>query len=129
MADDHIVHHSDSAAAWGRATRLGDLVHPPVVRQWIAGGKLYRERGERGSPRIELFLDLLYVGVVHQLAEAAVEDPTWAGVARFVLTFWPSWSVWEEARRYSNVSGMDDVSVCGTGADGSSCTASGCSAA
>ncbi|KLT41203.1 hypothetical protein CC85DRAFT_312927 [Cutaneotrichosporon oleaginosum] len=109
MSDDNIVHHADSAAAWDRATRLRDLIHPPVIRQWIAGGKLFRERGERASPRIELFLDLLYVGVVHQLAEAAVAEPSARGVARFVLTFWPSWSVWEEARRYSNVSGTDDL--------------------
>ncbi|BEI83165.1 hypothetical protein CcaverHIS002_0310330 [Cutaneotrichosporon cavernicola] len=103
-----IVLHSEGASR-GRATRFRDLIHPPVIRQWIAGGKLYRERGERSSPRIELFLDLLYVGVVHQLADAAVESPSGAGVARFILTFWPSWSVWEEARRYSNVSGTDDL--------------------
>ncbi|BEJ13712.1 hypothetical protein CspHIS471_0308860 [Cutaneotrichosporon sp. HIS471] len=103
-----IVLHSEGASR-GRATRVRDLIQPPIIRQWIAGGKLYRERGERSSPRIELFLDLLYVGVVHQLADAAVESPSGAGVARFILTFWPSWSVWEEARRYSNVSGTDDL--------------------
>ncbi|GMK53530.1 hypothetical protein CspeluHIS016_0101160 [Cutaneotrichosporon spelunceum] len=105
----NIVLHSEGTGAKARATRFRDLINPPVIRQWISGGKLYREQEERSSPRIELFLDLLYVGVVHQLAEAAVEAPTAAGIARFVLTFWPSWSVWEEARRYSNVSGTDDL--------------------
>lgn len=56
-----------------------------------------------------------------------VEEPGGDAVARFVLTFWPrsvtyllhivpelivpyrSWSIWDEARKYSNSSGTDDV--------------------
>lgn len=28
-----------------------------------------------------------------------------------MLVFWPSWSIWEEARKYSNLSGTDDVGL------------------
>lgn len=72
-------------------------------------GKLYREADPREVPRVELFFDLLYVGIIHQLAEAAVEEAGGLAVGRFILTFYPSWSIWEEARRYSNVSGLDDM--------------------
>lgn len=80
-----------------------------LTEQWIEGGKLYREPVPREVPRFELFFDLLYVGIIHQLAEAAIEDAGGLAVARFILTFYPSWSIWEEARRYSNVSGVDDL--------------------
>lgn len=42
---------------------------PLLTTQWIQGGKLYREQSPREAPRIELFFDLLYVGVIHQLGE------------------------------------------------------------
>ena len=78
-------------------------------------GKIYREPSPREVPRIELFFDLTFVAVIHQLADAAVEEPSGDAVARFVLTFWPSWSIWEEARKFSNISGTDDVSLAGVG--------------
>ncbi|ODN85091.1 hypothetical protein L202_00918 [Cryptococcus amylolentus CBS 6039] len=72
-------------------------------------GKIYREPSPRETPRIELFFDLLFVAIAHQLADAAIEKPGGKSVARFVLTFWPSWSIWEEARKFSNQSGTDDL--------------------
>jgi hypothetical protein len=44
-------------------------------------------------------------------AEEAISEPGWPAVVRFVLVFWPSWSIWEEARKYSNLSGTDDVGL------------------
>ncbi|RSH88423.1 uncharacterized protein EHS24_000968 [Apiotrichum porosum] len=91
------------------ARRIRELIGKPVIRQWIQGGKLYREPSAREVPRFELFFDLLFVGIIHQLAESAIEEPGGIAVARFILTFYPSWSIWEEARRYSNQSGTDDL--------------------
>ncbi|WVQ77601.1 hypothetical protein IAR50_007289 [Cryptococcus sp. DSM 104548] len=54
-------------------------------------------------------IDAVKVAIVHQLADAAIEEPGGESVARFVLTFWPSWSLWEEARRYPNQSGTDNL--------------------
>ncbi|RSH92466.1 hypothetical protein EHS25_008882 [Saitozyma podzolica] len=102
--DDHVVYHRDSIEA-DKAYRIRDLIRPPVIRQ----GKIHREPSPREVPRFELFFDLLFVAIIHQLADAAIEEPSGAAVARFVLTFWPSWSIWEEARKYSNVSGTDDL--------------------
>lgn len=61
--------HFHSAAEKPRPRSLKDLVAKPVIRQWIADGKLYREETSREMPRIELFFDLLYVGVIHQLGK------------------------------------------------------------
>lgn len=44
------------------------------------------------------------------VAEEAIEEPGFPAVIRFVLVFYPSWSIWEEARKYANLSGTDDVS-------------------
>lgn len=66
----------------------------PVLRQWLSHGKVYREASERQSSRFELFFDLLFVGIVHQIAEAAAEEPTGIGFAKYVLTFCPAFSIW-----------------------------------
>jgi hypothetical protein len=66
----------------------------PVLRQWLSHGKVYREASERQSSRFELFFDLLFVGIVHKIAEAAAEEPTGIGFAKYVLTFCPAFSIW-----------------------------------
>ena len=66
----------------------------PVLRQWLSQGKIYREASTRQSSRFELFFDLLFVGIVHQIAEATAEEPTGIGFAKYVLTFCPAFSVW-----------------------------------
>ncbi|KAK4704700.1 hypothetical protein P7C70_g1511, partial [Phenoliferia sp. Uapishka_3] len=105
-----------------------DIWKPPIVRQWLLNGRLYREAEERTPSRFELFFDLLLVGVIHQLAETAAENVSAASVAKVVLTFYPAWSIWVEygrsifttsllhvehffnsLRNWLNTSGVDDV--------------------
>lgn len=105
----HLVYHQDSIVDETPPQGWRLLVRKPIVRQWTYRGKLYREAEERVPSRFELFLDLIYVSIIHQLADAASEEPTGASVARFVLTFFPSWSIWLDARNFFNVSGQDDV--------------------
>ncbi|KAK8847689.1 hypothetical protein IAR55_005548 [Kwoniella newhampshirensis] len=106
----HVVYHQHQGEEeeW-KPQRIRELVRPPMVRQWVEAGKIFREPSPREVPRFELFFDLLFVAIIHQLADAAIEEPGGGAVARFVLTFWPSWSIWEEARKYSNSSGTDDL--------------------
>lgn len=49
-----------------------DVFQPPVLRQYIQGGRLYREREAREIDKFELLFDLVLVGVVHQLGEQSV---------------------------------------------------------
>ncbi|OXG80481.1 hypothetical protein C345_05169 [Cryptococcus neoformans A2-102-5] len=106
--ENHLVFHEDFQEEW-KPLRVRELIRPLTVRQWIEGGKIHREPVSCETPRFELFFDLLFVAIIHQLADAAIEEPGGRSVARFILTFWPSWSVWEEARKFANQSGTDDL--------------------
>ncbi|PVG04111.1 hypothetical protein CPB86DRAFT_778353 [Serendipita vermifera] len=85
------------------------LVHPFVIKQWLHQGKLYRERKERIPSRFELFFDLVFVAIAHQLSETAAEHAGGIGLAQFILTFYPTWSLWNESRAFLNASGTDDI--------------------
>ncbi|PWN46711.1 hypothetical protein IE53DRAFT_322468, partial [Violaceomyces palustris] len=89
--------------------KIHHLWKRPLIRQWLYDGKLYREKDEREPSRFELFFDLMFVGIVHQLADGAAESGTGLNVLKFALLFWPSWSVWTDVRTYLNTSGTDDV--------------------
>lgn len=111
--DDHFA-AAHGKQAHAHATRSGPLTirhlwKPPVVRQWLHDGKLYKESSGREPSRLELFFDLAYAGIIHQLAEQAAESANGIGLAKFVLIFYPSWSLWKDMRDYSNISGSDDI--------------------
>ncbi|WVO25273.1 uncharacterized protein IAS62_006664 [Cryptococcus decagattii] len=86
--ENHLVFHEDFQEEW-KPLRIRELIRPLTVRQWIEGGKIHREPVSRETPRFELFFDLLFVAIIHQLADAAIEEPGGRSVARFILTFWP----------------------------------------
>ncbi|KAJ7130167.1 hypothetical protein C8R44DRAFT_978325 [Mycena epipterygia] len=73
---------------------LDQFLQRPVLHQWLQNGKLYREAGEQQSSRFELFFDLVFVGMVHQISEAAAEEPTGIGFAKYILKFPPAFSIW-----------------------------------
>lgn len=100
----HIAQHGEQIPI-----RLKHLFKRPLIRQWILQDKLYREVDERAPSQFELFFDLVMVGIIHKLADGAAEDATALNVAKFVLVFYPAWSVWSDVRSYINVSGTDDV--------------------
>lgn len=90
---------------------LRHLFRRPVIRQFISAGKLYREKFERESFRFELFFDLAFVGITHQLADGLAESEGARGlnIAKFALTLYPCYSIWLDVRTYVNQSGLDDV--------------------
>ncbi|CAE6481996.1 unnamed protein product [Rhizoctonia solani] len=100
--DDHDSEHSHHHS-------LRSLIRPPIVRQWIHLGKIHREHTERVPSRLELFFDLVFVAIAHQLSEAVAENASAAGLAKFVLVFYPTWSLWSEFRNFVNASGTDDI--------------------
>ncbi|BEJ04065.1 hypothetical protein CcaverHIS641_0112400 [Cutaneotrichosporon cavernicola] len=106
---NNIVLLPPSAPA-GQAKTVRDiLLLPPVVRQWFENGTLHREAAPHMPARTETFFDLIFIGLINRLATAIIDKPGGDAVARFVLTFYPAWAVWSEARRYGNVSGTDDL--------------------
>ena len=88
---------------------IDQFLQRPVLRQWLQNGKVYREAGERASSRFELFFDLLFVGIVHQISEGAAAEPTGIGFVKYVLTFTPAFSIWSDVRDMANQFANDDV--------------------
>lgn len=88
---------------------IDQFLQRPVLHQWLSHGKIYREASERQSSRFELFFDLLFVGIVHQIAESAAEQPTGIGFAKYVLTFTPAFSIWADVRDIANQFANEDV--------------------
>ncbi|KAF8748993.1 Bacterial low temperature requirement A protein (LtrA) [Rhizoctonia solani] len=90
--DDHDSEHSHHYS-------FKNLIRPPVSS---------RAYGTR-SISFGTFFDLVFVAIAHQLSEAVAENASAAGLAKFVLIFYPTWSLWSEFRNFVNASGTDDV--------------------
>ena len=44
----------------------------------------------------ELFIDLLYVGIIAVIGDRAAEDPTGVGLLKFAITFILGWKMWSD---------------------------------
>ena len=114
-----IVHGRESSKASGKphVEVHGDdvpitfrhLLKRPVIRQWLHGNKLYREKDERKPSQFELVFDLIFVAVVNGLGHATAESSSAINAFRFVLSFWPCFSIWTDVRLFLNTSGTDDM--------------------
>lgn len=112
---EHIQRRQSDPHQFGRFHRFlhqynfHEFTQRPILRQWHFNGKIYREAKERVSSRFELFFDLLFVGIIHQLAESTAENPTGMGLAKYILTFCPAYSIWSDVRDIINQFANDDV--------------------
>ncbi|KAG8872640.1 hypothetical protein FRB98_009501 [Tulasnella sp. 332] len=72
------------------------LYKTPVLRQYFYQGVLWRAENSEEVASFELFIDLLYVGIIAVIGDKATEDPTGTGLLRFCVTFIPSWRIWSD---------------------------------
>lgn len=77
---------SESSAEKGYATPL-KLFKVPTVRQYFHHGTLWRASATEEVQSFELFVDLLYVGIIAINGDHASEHPTGLSLLRFVITF------------------------------------------
>ncbi|KAH3678425.1 hypothetical protein WICMUC_001442 [Wickerhamomyces mucosus] len=93
-------------------------INPPTLNPWFTKpyalnyffkGKLFRTRHERTSGKLELFLDLIYVGIVANLASSAVEEHTGLSFLKFFLLFIPAWTVWCDLKEFMNYYYNEDL--------------------
>jgi hypothetical protein len=82
----------------------------PHALNYFHQGHLYRTKGERQSGRFELFLDLLYVGIVANLAKSTTEDATGLSLLKYLLLFMPAWQIWSDLRDFMNYYYNNDLS-------------------
>lgn len=95
---------------WITPPEAKGLIVKPYALNYFFDGKLHRTRGERGSATFELFFDLLYVGIVSNLAEAAIEEATGASLGKYVLLFMGAWQIWSDMREFMDYYYNNDVS-------------------
>ncbi|KAI9774936.1 MAG: hypothetical protein M1840_000152 [Geoglossum simile] len=94
---DHSTPHEKRD--WESERRKGvtiKLWQKPVVRQYFHKGLLWRASTSEEVASFELFLDLLYVGIIAINGDKASEDPTGLGLLRFCVTFIPGWRLWSD---------------------------------
>ena len=68
----------------------------PVIRQYFYKGLIWRASSNAEVSSVELFVDLLYVGIIGVIGDRAAEDPTGVSLLRFCATFILSWKLWSD---------------------------------
>lgn len=58
----------------------------PVLRQYIYNGMLWRAEDAEEVASFELFIDLLYVGIIAVVGDKATEDPSGWPMVHFVVS-------------------------------------------
>ncbi|KAK6355352.1 hypothetical protein TWF696_004461 [Orbilia brochopaga] len=68
----------------------------PVIRQYFHKGLLWRASEEEKVASFELFVDLLYVGILALIGDRASEEPTAKSFLWFCITMIPSYKLWND---------------------------------
>ena len=97
-----------SSAERGYGTPL-KLFKVPVVRQYFHKGTLWRGSGSEEVQSFELFVDLLYVGIIAINGDAASEHPDGFSLLKFVITFTLSWKIWNDMALIISWFETDDI--------------------
>jgi low temperature requirement protein LtrA len=81
----------------------------PTVRQYFHKGLLWRASERTEVASFELFVDLLYVGILAINGDHAAEDPTGHELLRFSITFIMSWKLWSDLALIISWFETDDI--------------------
>jgi low temperature requirement protein LtrA len=81
----------------------------PVVRQYFHKGLLWRSGRSGEVASFELFIDLLYVGVIDIIGEKTIHHPTGKSLLEFIITFTIGWKIWSDITMVVNWFEVDDV--------------------
>lgn len=82
----------------------------PHALNYFKDGILFRTKGERTSAKTELFLDLMYVGIIANVAGEASENASWGSLLEYILVFIPYWTVWADIKDFTNYYYNEDLS-------------------
>ena len=93
---DDSDHESKDWEAERRNGRIFKLYKKPIVRQYFHRGLLWRASNSTEVATFELFLDLLYVGIIAINGDSAAETPTANELNRYAITFIMSWRIWSD---------------------------------
>lgn len=96
------------AGSNGYATSL-KLFKMPTLRQYFHKDILWRASESEEVQSFELFVDLLYVGIIAINGDAASKDPTGLSLLRFIITFTLSWKIWNDMALIISWFETDDI--------------------
>lgn len=85
------------------------MLRRPRALQYFRGNVLVRSADERSSHRLELFFDLVFVGLVVVLAKEAVHEHDAIALVRYILTYTVAWNVWNYMREFFDAFFVDDA--------------------
>lgn len=106
---DDSDHESKDWEEERRNGRVFKLYKKPVVRQYFHRGLLWRASQTAEVATFELFLDLLYVGIIAINGDRAAESPTGDELQRFAITFIMSWRIWTDIAVVISWFEVDDI--------------------
>lgn len=81
----------------------------PVVRQYFHKGLLWRSKESGEVASFELFIDLLYVGVIAAIGDTASESATGASLLHYLITYTMSARMWADITNMTNWFETGDV--------------------
>ncbi|TVY52773.1 hypothetical protein LSUE1_G009743, partial [Lachnellula suecica] len=90
------VHEKKDWEKERRNGRIMKVYKKPTVRQYFHKGLLWRASETTEVASFELFVDLLYVGILAINGDHAADDPRGSELLRFSITFIMSWKIWSD---------------------------------
>jgi low temperature requirement protein LtrA len=109
--DDHLSHDDESSIKHHQDRKAEALkfFKRPVIRQYFHKGLLWRSSKSSEVGSFELFVDLLYVGIIGIIGDKAVADPTGKAILEYSITFLIGWKIWADLTMIINWFEMDDI--------------------
>ncbi|KAJ4501928.1 hypothetical protein HRR80_009524 [Exophiala dermatitidis] len=92
-----------------RSTEALKLVRRPAIRQYFHKGLLWRSAKAGEVASFELFVDLVYVGVIDIVGERAVEHAGGLSLLHFIIIFNIGWRIWSDLSLIVNYFEIDDI--------------------
>ncbi|KAL8665487.1 MAG: hypothetical protein Q9202_002192 [Teloschistes flavicans] len=81
----------------------------PIVRQYFHKGLIWRSTELQEVASYELFVDLLYVGIIAIVGDSAAEEPTAYGLLKFTIVFSIGWKIWSDIQMVTSWLETDDI--------------------
>ena len=101
--------HSSNFEQERRNAKSMSFYNKPVLRQYYHKGLLWRANEIHEASSYELFVDLVYVGVVAIAGDSAAVEANGHSLLRFAVTFLMGWKFWKELGTYSALFVQEDI--------------------
>lgn len=105
----HSGHLAASDKHKDRTTEALKFIRRPTVRQYFHKGLLWRSAKAGEVASFELFVDLVYVGVIDVIGERAVEHPGGLSLLHFIILFTVAFKIWSTLTMLINHFEIDDI--------------------